>query len=134
MLTAHEILRFRKRQASMRIHNLTPWRRSRHGGWAWTLELEDDDGIWRLSSDGSSVQLCRRGSRGMVAIGDSLWQSVLVSHRAAILAAMTEDLAWMLRTWTSFGKPSRSSSGSAASAAVAARDLDDVRHWRRNDA
>ena len=98
MLTAPDILRFRKRQASMQIFNLFPWYRSSDGGWAWTLELEDedDDGIWLLSSGHKGVQLCRRGSHGMAAIEESLWRSVLVSHRLAILASLTEKLAQAL--------------------------------------
>ena len=96
MLTAHDMLRFRKRQASMRIYNLFPWHRSSDGGWVWTLELEDEDGIWLLSSGHKWVQLCRRGSHGMAAIEESLWRSVLVSHRVAILASLTEKLAQAL--------------------------------------
>ena len=99
MLSAHDILRFRRRQASMRIYNHTLWHRGNDDRWVWTLELvdDDDDAPWLLSSGGKGVQLCRRGSPGMAAVQERLWRSVLESHRPEILAWLTKELARALR-------------------------------------
>jgi len=97
VLTAHDVLRFRRRQASMTVSNVESWHRGDNGRWVWTLELEDDSGTWVLSSGSNGLHLYRRGSRGMVVITEELWASVLQAHRASIVSALVQDLEHAIR-------------------------------------
>jgi hypothetical protein len=85
MLTAHDILRFRRRQVSMRIYNLSPWHRGSGSGWAWMLELEDDD-------DDGFFRAAARASSSVVAVRRAWWRSRKVSggpssYRTALLSS-----------------------------------------------
>ena len=73
MLTAHDVLTFRRRQASMTVFDVEPWRRSADGRLVWSLALEDDSGTWLLMSRSDGVvRLHRHGSSGATDITEDL--------------------------------------------------------------